>query len=141
MIYFAYGSNMSFNRISERINNVKLSDTGYISNYELLCNKKSIDGSAKANIVYNPGNVVWGVLYIIDDIFQDRLDRIEGGYKRKDFEVHTKNGTITASAYISNKLTNSLPKTSYIKYIIEGAVENKLPEEYIDYLQNISTSD
>jgi len=141
ILYFAYGSNMSFNRISKRINRVKTVNIGFLLNYKLLCNKKSIDGTGKANIVYSPGDIVWGVVYEVCEDYMDELDRIEVGYERKAFEIVTEEGKIEVNAYISNKLTDAFTKTYYKEFILEGAVENKLPEHYIDYLICIPTSD
>jgi gamma-glutamylcyclotransferase len=141
ILYFAYGSNMSLNRISERINEVKTVNIGFLLDYKLLCNKKSIDGTGKANIVYSPGDIVWGVVYKIYEDDMDVLDQIEVGYERKGFEIVTEEGKIEANAYISYKITDTLPKNYYKEFILEGAVENKLPDEYIEYLILLTTSD
>ena len=141
ILYFAYGSNMSINRISERINDVKTLNIGLLLDFKLLFNKKSIDGTGKANIVYSPGDAVWGVVYKIYEDSMDKLDRIEVGYQRKTFIVLTEEGEIEVNAYISYKLTNALPKNYYKEFLLEGAVEHKLPDEYIDYLIGIPTSD
>lgn len=141
MIYFAYGSNMKFERISERIKDVEYTDIGRLFDYKLLCNKKSIDGTGKANIVYSPGDIVWGVLYEMDDEYAYKLDGIEKGYHRKKFEIDTDNGKVDASAYISTKLTDSLPSSYYKDLIVQGAIEYKLPDKYIDYLISLPVSD
>lgn len=141
MIYFAYGSNMKFERISERIKDVKYMDIGRLFDYKLLCNKKSVDGTGKANIVYSPGDIVWGVLYEMDDEYAYKLDGIEKGYDRKKFEIDTDNGKVDANAYISTKLTDSFPSSFYKDLVVQGAVEYKLPDEYIDYLIALPVSD
>lgn len=109
--------------------------------YKLLCNKKSIDGTGKANIVYSSGDSVWGVLYEMDDEYAHKLDGIEKGYDRKKFEIDTDNGKVDANAYISTKLTDSLPSVYYKDIIVQGAIEYKLPDEYIDYLIGLPVSD
>jgi gamma-glutamylcyclotransferase len=141
ILYFAYGSNMSFNRISGRIKGLETVNIGFLLNYKLLCNKKSFDGTGKANIIYNPGKIVWGVVYKIYEDYMDKLDRIEVGYERKAFEVHIEERIIEANAYISYKLTDALPTKYYKEFLLEGAVEHKLPNEYIDFLISIPTSD
>ena len=141
MIYFAYGSNMKFERISERIKNVEYVDIGCLFDYKLLCNKKSVDGTGKANIGYSSGDIVWGVLFGMDDNYADKLDRIEKGYEREKFEIDTDNGKINANAYISNKLTDSPPSSYYKDLIVQGAVEYNLPSDYIEYLIGLPTQD
>jgi gamma-glutamylcyclotransferase len=136
--YFAYGSNMSTIRISSRIPIVKSVGTGKLIDYKLLCNKKSFDGTGKANIIHNPGYEVWGVIYRLDVDSIHELDRIEDGYERKTFKIITENEVnVKAEAYISNKLTTALPEQSYKNYIMNGAIEHKLPKYYIDHLTNI----
>lgn len=39
---------------------------------------------------------------------------------------------IIAKSFISEYLTNKLPKNEYVKLIIEGAKEKDLPKEYIN---------
>jgi gamma-glutamylcyclotransferase (GGCT)/AIG2-like uncharacterized protein YtfP len=141
ILYFAYGSNMSFNRISERIDRVETVNKGFLLDYKLLCNKKSIDGTGKANIVYSSGDIVWGVVYKIYEDDMDVLDQIEIDYERKSFEIVTEEGKIEANVYISYKITHALPKIYYKEFILQGAVENKFPDEYIDYLNSLPTSD
>ncbi len=118
MNYFAYGSNMSFKVISSRINKVQFLFVGFLPNHKMLCNKRSLDGSGKANIAYHPCDVTWGVIYKIDSKYMNNLDRIEGGYERKTFRIITSTEDIPADAYISYNLTNALPDLSYKETII-----------------------
>lgn len=142
-IYFAYGSNMSTERLFSRIPQAKILNTGKIVDKKLLCNKKSIDRSGKANLVDSPGNVVHGVLYEIKKSHLNRLDKFEEGYKRKTFEILTEIGiSVLAESYISSNCTDDpRPFKAYKKFIVEGAIENELPQYYIDYLRQIPTKD
>ncbi|MFC1731584.1 gamma-glutamylcyclotransferase, partial [candidate division KSB1 bacterium] len=48
--------------------------------------------------------------------------------------------TIRAEIYISNNLTDDpRPLKKYKDWIIEGAIEHKIPEKYIDSLKEIPT--
>lgn len=142
MLYFAYGSNMKFQRISKRIKDVEFIDRGRLYDYKLLCNKKSKDGTGKANIVHHPGDLVWGVLYKIPNKHFLKLDRIEGGYERKTFEIKTDiSGIILANAYISFKFTDTFPSSSYKDLIVQGAIEHNFPDEYIKSLVNLPASE
>jgi len=109
----------------------------------MLCNKKSVDGSGKANLVDSPGDIVWGVLYEFDSKHLSDLDRIEGGYKRINISVTLPNGTqIEAQTYQSDKLTGDpVPFDWYKNLIVQGAREHNLPQEYIDYLKGIPSKE
>lgn len=108
-------------------------------NYRMVCNKLSKDGSGKGNVVFTPGEVVWGVLYEMDRQDLKELDRMERGYERVSLLVIVDGGeVITAETYVSTRLTTDpRPFESYKKRILEGAREHGLPEEYILSLELI----
>jgi len=141
MLNFAYGSNMSRQRLSSRISEAKFYGIGKILDKKLLCNKKSIEGSGKANLVNTPGEIVWGVLYKINDKDIHILDKIEDGYQRQTHKILINEKNVLAELYVSERLTYELPTKSYKKHIVEGAIENQLPLDYIKNLKNIHTID
>ena len=138
-LVFAYGSNMKTDRMIKRVPSARVVGKAFIANKKILCNKKSKDGSGKANIMDSPGDVVWGVLYEIDSEQLSNLDRIEGGYNRITIDVTLHNGKqVEAQTYHSDDLlNNSVPFDWYKNIIIQGACEHKLPQDYIDYLKGI----
>ena len=142
-LYFAYGSNMSTGRLFSRIYGAKVFSSGRIVDKKVICNKKSIDKSGKANLVNSPGNVVYGILYEIDQSDLDKLDKFENGYQRKTVEILMEKGvSVLAESYISSNCTDdSRPLKWYKKFIVEGAIEHRFPEDYIDYLKQIHTKD
>ena len=138
VIYFAYGSNMLTRKIREVAPSARPIGTAILENYLLVVNKKSLDGSSKANLLKIPGHLVWGVLYEIDEGELNRLDRSEGGYLRKSLEVKpTTGGEAKAFVYLSSKLTNSLPYHWYKRFIVDGAREHGLPTVYVDFLEQL----
>lgn len=148
MLIFAYGSNMNLNRLTKRVPSAVKVCNAFLRGYKLVCNKISKDGSAKANIMKtdNLAELVWGVLFTIDDKEKPLLDKAEGlgkGYNEDKLTFFDDAGnTYTAQVYIadSNSIDNTLlPYDWYKEFIISGAIQNKLPAEYISQMQSISS--
>ena len=146
MLIFAYGSNMNLNRLTKRVPSAVKVCNAFLPGYKLVCNKISKDGSAKANIMKtdNLAELVWGVLFTIDDKEKPLLDKAEGlgkGYNEDKLTFFDDAGnTYTAQVYIadSNSIDNTLlPYDWYKEFIISGAIQNKLPAEYILNLKSI----
>ena len=136
--YFAYGSHMSTERIRSRIHSAHKLCIGYIKNKRMLFNKRSSDGSGKANIVNDTGYVTWGVVYDVTYEDLEKLDEIERGYSREYVKVYCIQGNIIlAATYVSTELTgNPVPRDSYKHIVLKGAREHELPESYIDYIDS-----
>ena len=133
--YFAYGSNMSFARIKERIKSVEPGVIGKLEDYSFTCNKIGGVRSAKANIEPKKGETVWGIIYELTEEEIKELDMYEGGYKRIKVTLETSNGLTNAYTYISQQTSDNINADSWYKdYIIEGAEEYDLPAQYIGKL-------
>jgi len=130
--YFAYGSNMLVQRLQQRVCSAVDHGTAWLEDYAWCCNKLGMDGTAKANLVSQPGARVFGVLYSIHPDDWALLDRIEGGYKRLEFDVCSTDTVHKAWGYISTLLTDKEAKSAYLEYILQGAQEHHLPQEYIE---------
>ena len=123
--YFAFGSNMSAQRMHERLGWTPSRSGAIVPDYEMIFNKHSNDGG-KANIMFSPGDLVEGILYSVNEEDLLILDKYEGvaakQYKRYDIEVWNNNRqTILAVAY---KALNTgkvfSPTEEYLNYILEG---------------------
>jgi len=132
---------MVSDRIRSRVSCVIDKGQAYLQNKRLVFNKRSIDGSGKANLMDSPGDVTWGVLYEISDESLVLLDKIEGGYKRIEVQVYLDGDvTETAITYVSEKLTDDpVPYDWYKELVVSGAQEHHLPQEYLDYLSTFSS--
>jgi gamma-glutamylcyclotransferase (GGCT)/AIG2-like uncharacterized protein YtfP len=140
LIYFAYGSNMLSSKLREVAPSARPLGRASLKGYRLVMNKKSIDGSCKANLEEKADGLVWGVLFALEAGELERLDRSEGGYHRKPIEVKAEErGPVKAVAYVSSKLTSARPYDWYLRFIIEGAREHNLPAEYTALLEQIPT--
>lgn len=111
-----------------------------LEGWRLVFNKKSKDGSAKANIEESPGDSVLGVIYEIDETEKKRLNEKEGKYEPISVRVKLEDGsTEKVLTYESDYKTGEPPYEWYLKLIIGGAKTHGLPEEYIQTLESINT--
>jgi len=146
MKIFSYGSNMNLARLKERVPTAVYVTIASINNYTLKLKKISKDGSSKATILptENEDDIVWGVIFEIDDSEKEQLDKAEGlgsGYNQdtKNFTDEDGNGHF-AQVYIADNAALSdelLPYDWYMEFIITGARQNQLPKEYIDRILSI----
>ncbi len=138
-LYFAYGSNMLSSQIMKRVPSVKVIGIAALHDWCVNFSKKSIDGSGKANLLQKTGFITWGVLYEIEKDGISELDEIEKGYRRITIRVIKNNSETTeAQTYISDNLIDKPVALDFYKQkVISGAIEHKLPEEYILYLQQL----
>lgn len=147
MKIFAYGSNMNLDRLKKRVPSANKLLNVFIKDYTLKFNKNSKDGSSKANIIKtgNPDDIVWGVIFEIDDSEKANLDKAEGlgkGYNESTLSfLDLQNNSHEAQVYIADEssINEELhPYDWYKEYIVSGAKENDLPKEYIEKLEAIN---
>lgn len=139
VLYLAYGSNMSSARLRSRVASAEMTGRALLKDRKISFNKRSRDGSAKANLVESPGAVTWGVLYDIDSQDLNTLDELEGGYERVTVQVCKPDGNIVeAVSYVSTNLTDD-PRVyeSYKELVLSGAREHNLPRDYIAFLEQL----
>jgi gamma-glutamylcyclotransferase (GGCT)/AIG2-like uncharacterized protein YtfP len=140
-IYFAYGSNMKTNRMTKRVPSAKPVGYAKLIGKKLAFNKISTDGSGKTNIVDSENSVVLGVLLEVDEKDITKLDDIEKGYENQGITVIGTDGQqLQAFTYVSTQTNDGLkPYDWYLKFLVEGAEENKLPKDYVDYLRSFES--
>ena len=152
-LYFAYGSNMSKRRLTtkDRAPSAKVIGTGVLDNHCLTFHKRSNDGSGKCTIEYSESHKVYGVLFEINTEDACKLDKAEGrygngGYTKETFKVelcHAKRKECVKT-YIAkcDHIDRTLkPYTWYKQHVLVGAIEQKLPPCYIDYLMGIEAKE
>lgn len=147
MYIFAYGSNMCFNRLLQRVPSTRFIAIGFIRGFQMKCYKKSIDGSGKGTIIRSTnGEVVWGVVYDIDPGEKHLLDKAEGlnnGYSETHLDVQSERIIYRAQAYVGENHyldTSAKAYEWYKNFILKGAQENRLPDSYIDLLSHIPST-
>ena len=140
---FSYGSNLTLERISARTPSVRKVRNYYLENFALKFNKRSIDGSTKANIQPSTGEATWGIIQSILPEDEGKLDAAEGlgkGYSKKFFTAQTGGETSQIFYYSADWITEGVPFDWYLNYVIYGAIRNDFPKEYIRKLIRIRSS-
>jgi len=147
LYYFAYGSNMDVEQLKER--SKKISDTKFLvvgvallPKYSLKFNKKSKDGSGKANIVYDQKSEVEGIIFEMTDEQLKVLDDEEVGYHRENIAVNLQKQSTQVITYIAdiNNLCDGLfPTEKYLGRIKKGARDFKLSRSYQEKLNSFKT--
>jgi hypothetical protein len=140
-LYFAYGSNLSYRRLAERIPGPESLGAARLADYRLVFNKLSTDGSGKANLVPCPGEEAWGVLWRISQRAWPVLDGFEPGYTRTPCSVRDgADRAHAASVYLRpGEGPEEAPYDWYLEFLLEGARENGLPAEYVRRLSAVRT--
>lgn len=148
MLYFAYGSNMPSARLLARVPSAEHVGTGHLYCHTLCFHKVSVDGSGKCDAFHTGEqcDYVIGVIYRINPIHKDELDRIEGlgwGYEEREVTVKTAAGEeITAFTYCAIKIDpDKKPYLWYKHHVVTGAQEHDLPKEYIDAIRTVETTE
>ena len=140
--YFAFGSNMSAQRMNDRLGWSPSRSGAILHNYEMVFNKHSDDGG-KANIMYSLGNLVEGILYSVNEEDLLILDKYEGvateQYKRYDIKARDNNKKSIAAVAYKALNTGGLfaPTKEYLNYILEG--KEFLSPEYYSKLASTKT--
>ena len=141
---FAYGSNMCSGRFRDYgVSPERPGVAAVLSGYELRFNKRSQDGSGKANIEPLTGMELWGVLYTVSDADLKKLDQGEVGYRRSSVTVRLADMTLVgawvyvAVTPVTPDETPLLPYEWYKRFLVEGAREHGLPNDYVTLLEAV----
>lgn len=149
MKYFAYGSNMLLARIRGRVPSARVWSVGKLLSHKLMWHKISADGSGKCD-AYETGNdddILYGVIFEISEQDKPSLDMPEGlgyGYDEKIVPVYSEKdqSTIEAVTYYATNIQDGLqPYHWYKNFVLEGAIENELPEEHIEHIRRMESKD
>ncbi len=144
--FLSYDHCMLLKQIKGKASSVEKVFNVTIKGYKFLCNKPNGDGSAIANLyeTENDQDVVWAVLYRMTLEEKLRLDKVGGLW---DCNTEIKEFSMSIDGRHTQVYTNVLgnwfarndlkPFDWYMHAVIEGAVENQFPAEYITYLENI----
>jgi AIG2-like family len=146
--YFAYGSNMLTERLRERCKSAKTIGVAVVFGYRLEFSKRSLDGSGKATIVRSDKSEehVFGVVFEVAISERAALDKAEGvgsGYKKIDellARLQQGGEILRAATYIATDLDRTLqPYDWYRALVIAGALQHKLPAEWIGMLEQVTS--
>jgi len=144
---YSYGSNLLFERISKRIDSVKIVAKHNFPGYRLIFDKASEDGSVKANVeeTNNPLDSIWGIIHKIDyreKFILDWHETLGYGYQLICFQLEINGNVETVHTYIVNESRyNKIgkPYSWYLNLVIAGAIQNKFPKPYISKLRALDS--
>lgn len=134
MRYAAYGSNLHPFRLRERISSAALVDTRFVPDWSLHFHKRSVDESAKCNIV-SGGAGIYVAIFDISAADKAILDRIEGlnsGYSGISLAVPELGecmSYVAEDSYVDDAL---IPYDWYRELVLIGARTHGFPASYID---------
>ena len=137
--YFAYGSNLWATQMFQRVGPIDDPEhpprMARLDNYQLVFQHLDETGPAFANIL-SPGPGVIGVVYRCSRVQLETLDVYESGYQRISVKVIDPAGRVLeAEAYViqpASGVGHGTPSDEYLKRIILGATEHRLPKSYIE---------
>ncbi|MEY3175150.1 MAG: hypothetical protein RLZZ436_3064 [Planctomycetota bacterium] len=144
--YFAYGSNLSKGRKQNRTGLIRRAVRAKLPDYRLVFNKQGAAGGVYANIRREPGEVVWGVVYLCDSNAMAELDLWEGvmggHYDRTAITVELEDGSpCNAEVYVAGEryvVEEQSPSKEYLDCILTGANEHQLPGDYIAKIRQLA---
>lgn len=147
-LYFAYGSNMESRQMVSRCPSARFVGKATLEGYCVTFPRMSVrwQGGA-ASVGPDEDRRVEGVVYEMDEIDFEPLDRFEGvaknRYYRCSLPVLLADGrTLEPEVYIANSEAGAPfpPDPGYLNQMIVGAQEHGLPEGYITMLKAIETT-
>jgi cation transport regulator ChaC len=150
MLYFAYGSNMDWERMTHpsRAPQAQFLFKALLPNHQLAFTRRTDAGTGAADIVPNAGASVWGVVYHIEPQDRANLDVREGvsvgDYRPEKVVVHPEGDldrSVTGFTYVVCRklLVHQPPTRQYLNYLLNGAKQARLPDDYSETLQRTET--
>jgi gamma-glutamylcyclotransferase len=139
---------MSTPRIRQRVASAAAVCAARLHEHSLRFHKKSVDGSAKCDILHtrDHDDVVHGVLFNIDVRDKRILDGFEGlgnGYESKQVRIKRPDGRVViAATYNATRIDASLqPYHWYKEHVLRGAREHALPAGHIAAIEAVESMD
>jgi hypothetical protein len=146
--YFAFGSNLSSARLLERIPRAAKHCVATLPRHRLCWHKKGQDLSGKCDIDFtgDPGDIVYGVVYLMTQDDKLELDVYEGagiGYERRDIRVTALHGeVIDVFTYFALEIDRRRqPYHWYKEHVLRGALEHEFPSHYVEHIERTQSID
>lgn len=132
---FAFGSNMCAGRMRRRAPSALVVGLATLRGHVLRFNKKSDDGSAKANVVVaSAADLVEGIVYEVAAAELPGVDKAEGGYQRTELSVSLGAEERLVWVYVAKPLRvddRLLPFAWYKALVVRGARTHGLTKSYV----------
>ncbi len=136
-LYFAYGSNLLSARLKARTPSARVAGRAVLSRFELRWHKIGVDDTGKCDVVFTdcPGDFVHGVAWLIRRAELRHLDRVEelgSGYYACNVPIQLGGRRRLARTYRAIPTDPDLkPLDWYKRFVVLGAREHDLPEQYV----------
>lgn len=136
-LYFAYGSNLLSARLKARTPTARAAGRAVLPRFALRWHKIGADATGKCDVVFTnrPGDFVHGVAYLIRRADLKHLDRVEElgtGYYACKVPIQLGGRRRLARTYRAIPTDPGLkPLDWYKRFVVKGAREHGLPDEYI----------
>ncbi|MBS3744235.1 MAG: gamma-glutamylcyclotransferase [Wenzhouxiangellaceae bacterium] len=143
-LYFAYGSNLMSARLKARTPSARPLGRAVLPRFELRWHKVGADSTGKCDVVFTdrPGDFVHGVAYMIRRAELKHLDRVEElgtGYYACNVPIRIGTRRQLARTYRAIPTDPDLkPLDWYKRFVVHGAREHGLPEQYVARLARTS---
>mgnify|MGYP001826205331 FL=1 len=138
--YAAYGSNLHPMRLVQRVSSAKLIDTARVPGFDLRFHKRSVDGSAKCDIV-EAASEIYVAVYEILLKEKSLLDKIEGlgsGYDEMQIAVPGVGDCWAYTAAESHIEPALVPYTWYKAMVLLGCEFNAFPDRYTQKVREVA---
>jgi len=143
-LYFAYGSNLHPFRLAERAPSSTLVGTTVLPAHALRFHKRSVDGSAKCDVVPDTAAVVYGALFELDARDVDALSSAEEGYERVALNVQAAGESREAFTFRArpDRIAPGLtPYRWYRELVMIGARYHGFPAAYVADIARVAAAD
>ena len=144
ILYFAYGSNLHPQRLTNRVSTAVFRGTGFVHGRRLAFHKKGKDNSGKCNAAgADYSERVFGALFVLESSQWPTLCRIEGvgfGYEEFTVSVETDVGQVSALAFIAQREyvdPTLAPFDWYHAFVSEGARFHGFPDDYTEKIDAV----
>lgn len=139
ILYFAYGSNMWSGRMHIRNPTAKFFDIGELEGYrvDFVDDYDSWKGAGAA-LEKDDQHTMHGVVWTVPKTELKHLDKQESSYDASDVTVKLSSGekVVCRTYFYSTRKPGKkgLPSRLYKAVLVAGAIEHKLPENYVQEL-------
>ena len=142
-LYFAYGSNLDADQLSERCPSSRGLFRAKLQHHRLdFTHFSSRWVGGAADVLPHSGSVVWGVLYELDEAELELLDRFEGGYDRIALWVEDDSGrSHRAVSYTVREKHSFRPTETYLGKMLRWGEHWQLPRSYLDALRALAVGE
>jgi gamma-glutamylcyclotransferase (GGCT)/AIG2-like uncharacterized protein YtfP len=136
-LYFAYGSNLDIEQMQRRCPTARPLEAASLPHHRLdFSHYSSRWQGGAADVIPHSDDIVWGVLYAMDDAALMALDRFEAGYTRVWIHVQDTRATrCTAVSYTVSRKGSFRPASVYLEKMLEWGARWRLPADYLQALE------